>query len=183
MPKRSISEIMEAMDGFLDDFDQIAREAHGRYRAYNPADLLELDVRAQAACTYAHMVAAADRRFDGKPRVRPLEIRGLKIWLLDEPNVVIRLKKMDENGASRRYPTKQAKAFDAGKELPNLPMPPVRLTIGYHLDRTGAQFVRSQVARPEGRSIAWCAAIVAQEDREVGKPIWIDVTKQSRFAA
>lgn len=183
MPNRSIFEIMEAMDSFLDDFDQIAREAHGRYRAYNAADLLELDVRAQAACTYAHMVAAADRRFDGKPRVHPLEIRGLKVWLLDEPNVVIRLKKMDENGVSRRYPTKQAKAFDAGAELPNLPMPPVRLTIGYLLDRTGAQFVRSQVARPEGRSIAWCAAIVAPEDREVGKPIWVDVTKQPGFAA
>lgn len=181
MPKRAIGEIMNAMGSFLDDFDQITRTAHTRYRAYNPADLLELDARAQAACTYCHMVAAADRRFDGMARVRPFEIRGLKVWLLEEPNVVIRLKKMDEDGVSRRYPTKQAKDFDAGKELPGLPMPPVRLTVGYLLDATGSEFVRSQVARPRGRSISWCAAIVPQERREIGKPAWIDVTKQSRF--
>jgi hypothetical protein len=181
MPSRSIIEIMDAMGGFLDDFDRIARDAHTRYRAYNPADLIELDVRAQAACTYAHMVAGADRRFDGRANVRPVEIRGLKVWLIQEPNVVVRLKKMDENGSSRSYPTKQAKAFDAGEELPNLPMPPVRLTVGYLLDQTGSEFVRSQVARPDGRSISWCAAIVPQEEREVGKPVWIDVTKQPRF--
>lgn len=181
MPKRSISEIMDGLSSYLDDFDQITRVAHSRYRGYSPADLLELDVRAQASCTYAHMVAAADRRFDGKSNVRPIEIRGLKVWLLEEPNVVIRLKKMDENGASRRYPTKQAKAFDSGKELPNLPMPPLRLTVGYLLDSTGTQFQRSQVARPDGRSVSWCAAIIAQEDREIGMPIWSDVTKQARF--
>ncbi len=181
MPTRSISELMNAVGETLDDFDQIMREAHLRYLRYDAADLVELDNRAQAACTYAHVVAGADRMFDGRSDILPIEIRGLKLWLLKNADIVVRFKKMDENGWSRRYPTSQAKAFDAGKVLPNLPMPPVRLTVGYLLDRTGIEFRRSQVARPEGRSIAWCAAVVSSENRKIGEPIWVDVTKQRRF--
>jgi hypothetical protein len=173
---------MDALDAHLDDFDQIARIAHGRYRAYAPADLIELDSRAQAVCTYCHMVAEADRRFLGRPGIRLFEIRGLKIWLFEEANALIRWKKMDEDGLHRNYPTKQARDFDAGRELPGLPMPPVRLTVGYLLDVTGADFVRSQIAKPAGRRRAlWCAAIVPFEERKEGERAWRDVTRQGRL--
>ena len=175
-------QIMDALgDDLLDDIDAIAREAHGTYRAYDPAILIEHDVRAQATCTYTHMVAGADRRFLGRADIRILEIRGLKLWLFEDASVVIRFKKMDEDGRTRNYPTKQAKAFDAQLELPGLPPKPVRLTAGYFLDRTGTEFIRSQIARPDGRHTLWCGAVIPREDRKPGERIWIDVTQQHRF--
>jgi len=152
MPNRTLDQTMSALAPYLDEFDQITRGAHARYRAYNPADLLEHDARAQAACTYSHMNAEAERRFIGKSGVIGLEIRGLKLWLFEEANGVIRLKKMDEDGNTRNYPTEQAKDFDRGWDLPGLPMAPVRLTAGYLLDKTGTQFERSQIARLWGKS-------------------------------
>jgi hypothetical protein len=152
MPERGVDQIMNALAPYLDLLDQITRSAHARYRGYNSADLLEHDARAHAACTYAHMNAEAERRFIGNQDIVGLDIRGLKLWLFKKADAVIRLKKMDEDGNSRTYPTGQAKDFDQGKELPGLPTPPVRLTAGYLLDKTGTQFERSQIARPGGRS-------------------------------
>jgi len=139
------------------------------------------DIRAQATCTYSHMVAAADRRFLGQPGIRPLDIRGLKLWLFETASIVIRFKKMDEDGRSRNYPTKQARDFDAQLELPGLPPKPVRLTVGYLLDETGSEFVRCQIARPDRREALWCGAVIPREDRKPGERIWIDVTRQRRF--
>jgi hypothetical protein len=182
MPDRSLDQTMEALAPFLDEFDQIARNAHARYRAYSAADLLEHDARAQAACTYAHMNAEAGRRLLGRSGVREFEIRGLKLWLFEEAKAVVRLKKMDEDGHTRNYPTKQAIDFDRGYDLPGVPMPPVRLTAGYLLDRTGTQFERTQVSRPVGqRRTKWCAAIVPIDNRTTTDRAWIDVTKQGHF--
>lgn len=182
MPIRSLNEIMDDLGQLLEEFDQIARSAHARYRSYEPEILLDHDARAQAACTYAHMSAEAAKRFSGEDGVREIDIRGLKLWFFEKANAVVRLKKMDEDGLTRNYPTEQAKDFDRGKELPGLPMPPVRLTAGYLLDRTSTDFVRTQVARPVARKrTLWCAAIVPPEDRKTGERIWYDVTKQPSF--
>jgi hypothetical protein len=181
MPNRTIVEIMDALDPMLDEFDQVTRAAHARYRAYRSEDLIELDSRAQAVCTYCHMVAEADRRFIERADIRLIDVRGLKLWLLEPANAVIRWKKMDEDGNTRNYPTKQARDFDAGHELPGLPMPPVRLTVGYLLDPTGVDFIRTQVAKPAGRRTMWCAAVVRREDRKAGERVWIDVTRQGHL--
>lgn len=183
MPHRTMSKTLETIgDGLLDEFDALTREAHSTYRAYDPAILIEHDMRAQATCTYTHMVAAADRRFLGRAGIRPLDIRGLKLWLLEHASIVVRFKKMDEDGRSRNYPTKQAKAFDAQLELPGLPSKPLRLTVGYFLDATGVEFVRAQIARPAGQETLWCGAIIPREDRRPGERIWVDVTRQRRFS-
>jgi hypothetical protein len=181
MPDRSVDQIMNALAPYLDLIDQITRSAHARYRGYNPADLIEHDARAQAACTYAHMNAEAERRFISDKDIVGLDIRGLKLWLFKKADAVIRFKKMDEDGNSRTYPTGQAKDFDQGNELPGLPMPPVRLTAGYLLDETKTQFERSQIARPIGRRTEWCAAIVPSDGRGASETTWIDVTRQTRF--
>jgi len=182
MPYRSMHEILDDLgDDLIDDFDAIAREAHEKYRAYDPSVLIEHDARAQASCTYTHMVAAADRRFVAREGVVPLEIRGLKVWLFEGAGIVVRFKKMDEDGRTRNYPTKQALAFDRQLELPGIPPKPVRLTAGYLLDPSGTELVRAQISRPEGRSVLWCGAIVPREERKAGDRIWIDVTRQSRF--
>ncbi len=182
MPQRSMDETLEALGSALEEFDQITRAAHARYRAYAPADLIELDGRAQASCTYCHMDADANRRFLDRVGIRPLEIRGLRLWLFDDANAVFRLKKMDEDGCTRNYPTKQAKNFDRGYDLPGLPMPPVRLTAGYLLDATGTTFIRTQIARPVGRKkTMWNAAVVPTEERVAGERIWKDVTRQGHL--
>jgi hypothetical protein len=182
MPTRTIDEVMTALEGRLDEFDLITRLAHNRYRAYSPADLVELDSRAQAVCTYCHMVAEADRRFFNQVGIRAFEIRGLKLWLFEQADVVIRFKKMDEDGLTRNYPTKQAIDFDAGRELPGLPMPPVRLTAGYLLDPTGVEFVRSQIAKPiSPKRTLWCTAIIPTEERKAGERAWREVTRQRSF--
>ena len=65
--------------------------------------------------------------------VRILDIRGLNLWLFERASVVIRLKKMDEDGklAVIIRPSRR-RTFDAQLELPGLPLPKaVRLTAGY----------------------------------------------------
>ncbi|MGH6866847.1 MAG: hypothetical protein ACREDO_11925 [Methyloceanibacter sp.] len=184
MPNRSIGEVMDALDAYLDDFDAITRAALTRYQSYDPLILIELDRRAQAACTHCHMVTEADKRLSERPSVRPIEIKGgsgLKLWLLEDANAVIRFKKQDEDGRTRNYPTKQALKFDVGKELPGLPMPPVRLNVGYFLDETGS-FVRCQVAKPESKKrVLWCASVVPHEERREGERRWRDETRQGRL--
>lgn len=183
MPHRTMDQTLQALgEAAIDELSDIIRAGHERYMQYSPADLLELDVRAQAACTFCHMHAEADRRLIGRDGIRPIDYHGgLKLWLFENANVVIRLKKMDEDGQSRNYPTKQAKDYDAQRELPGLPLPPVRLTAGYWLDATGQIINRVQIARPDGRVPTWCAAVVPLERRTEGQRIWIDVTGQRGF--
>jgi hypothetical protein len=177
-----MDQTMDALEGYLNELDQVLRAGHERYRAYEPAVLLELDRRAQAACTYCHAVAEAERRFLSRSNVRPIEVRGLKLWLLEDVNVALRSKKMDEDGTSRNYPTKQAADYDSGRELPGLPMPPVRLTAGYLLDALGTGFLRTQIARPTGtKTVMWCAAVVPEERRKAGEKVWVEVKRSMPF--
>lgn len=179
MPERSMTETMKAVDGLLDDFDAICRSSFGKYRGYPPEILIEHDARAAANCVYAHMLADAERRLSVRTGVVFKDVRGLKLWLVDDA-AVVRFKKMDEDGRSRNYPTKQAKDYDRGTTLPGLPPPAVRLSVGYLADPTATEVLRVQVARPQGRSIDWCAAIVPVGERIVGQPLWVDVTRQAR---
>lgn len=178
-----IGPVMERLDPFLDDFSAIAHHAVSIYRSYPPAVLVEHSKRAAANNVYDHMVEEASRRFDGRSDVRLVEIRGLKLWLLGaDHHTVIRWKKMDEDGKSRNYPTKQAKSFDFQQELAGLPPKPVRVTVGYLLDVTGTKIDRVQVARPNALQVDWCAAIIPSEHRADESVKWVDVTKQSRLA-
>ncbi len=182
MPEKSMEETLDSLGGLLDDFDQVTRAAHARYRGYDPQVLIEHDSRAQAACTYCHMAAEADRRFIDRPGVRPMDINGLRLWLIEDVEIVIRFKKMDEDGRVRNYPNKQARNFDRGFDLPGLPMPPVRLTAGYLLDATGTTIIRTQIARPMGtKRTMWCAAVIPAEERKVDERAWRNVTRQGRF--
>jgi len=164
----------------LDDFDQICRLSHARYRGYNPADILEHDGRAAAACTYCHMYEEAIRRWSAKPGVKQFDIRGRKVWAIGS-GVLVRLKKTDEDGRSRNYPTRQDRAYDRGASLPGLPDPAVRVTVGYLLNPTQTEIVRVQVSKPRGKEIDWCAAIVPAAEA-VNQRRWTDVTRQRGFS-
>ena len=87
------------------------------------------------------------------------------------------MKRMDADGRTRSYPTKQEKDFDAGLPLPGLPPPAIRLTAGYLADETQTQYQRTQIARPRGKRIEWCVAIVPAS--APGRlATWQDVTRQ-----
>lgn len=175
----SIEAVMSSIsDALLDDFDQICRLSHARYRRYNAADLLEHDARAAAACTYCHMVEEAVRRWTDRPGIKMLEVRGRKVWHIDG-RILVRWKKTDEDGRSRNYPTEQDRKYDKGEPLPGLPEPAIRLTVGYLLNPAQTEIVRVQVARPHGPRIAWCAAI--GRPRSAGIKRWVDVTRQPGF--
>lgn len=171
-----MDDVMGALDWLLDDLDAIPRAAFSMYRTYRPEHLVEHDARAAASCTYCHMVAEADRRWIGRSGITPIDIRGLKVWLVRD-KAVIRWKKMDEDGNSRNYPTKQAKDYDDGATLPGLPPPAVRLAVGYLPNPTSTEIVRVQVAKPRRLGIEWCAAILP----EGNVPRWVDVTRQFGF--
>lgn len=179
-----IDEVMPKLEPYLDMLDRILREAHEKYLSYTPEILLELDSRAQAACTYCHIVACAEREFEGLDGIRAQVLPGdLKLWHIEEANAVIRFKKTDEDGRSRNYPTKQAQDYDKGEQLPGLPMPPTHLTAGYVLDDTAQEYQHSVIALPRGkRRVAWCAAVIPPEERTHADTIWFDDTKQTKFA-
>lgn len=173
------NDAMGALDAHFEDLDAICRGGLGRYRDYPPEFRTDHDNRAAASCIYAHMVALADERLTDKPGVVFKNIRNLKVWIIGDM-ATIRSKKMDEDGRSRNYPTKQAKDFDRQLALPGIPHPPLNFVVGYLPDPTGTAVERVQVAMPFGKEINWCAAIVPTSDQVVGEPRWIDVTRQAR---
>jgi hypothetical protein len=125
------------------------------------------------------MASLAYQRWLDRRGIVAKEIGGLKLWLIAD-KAVLRFKKMDEDGKSRNYPTRQAMEYDRGVPLPGLPDPATRLTAGYLLDPTQTQFVRAQVSKPRGEAMEWCVAIIPPS--EPGRPAtWQDVTRQGRF--
>jgi hypothetical protein len=177
----TIDAVMQRLEPLLDELDAIPRAAHAVYRSYNPAHLIEHSSRAQATCIYDHMVAEAERRFGQRSGVRPIDVRGLKLWVFDQ-HTVVRFKKMDEDGSTANYPTRQAKDFDLNRELDGVPPKPIRVAVGYWLDPTSTRIERVQIARPNGsKRVDWCAAIVPSEARKDGGKLWQEVTKQMRF--
>ena len=172
-----MDEVLARIEDLIDDLDQVPRVGFQTYRGYRAEHLLEHDARAAAACMYCHMVAEADRRFVDRAGVVPKDIRGLKVWLIRDA-AVIRWKKHDEDGNTRNYPTLQAQKFDRGDDLPGLPAPAIRLSVGYFLNPPQTEIVRVQIAKPRGKGVEWCAAIVPAGS--AGKR-WIDVTRQRRF--
>lgn len=181
---RPMAGVMDGVEFLVDDFDGICRYAFATYRGYVPEVLIEHDPRAAAACTYAHMAAEAERRFVRHyPRVQlhdPRLLGGLKVWRIED-FALIRFKKHDEDGYSRNYPTKQARQYDRGATLPGIPPEAVRLSVGYLLDASGTEYIRTQVAHPLSRRVDWCTAIIPIGDRRSGEKGWKDVTRERKL--
>lgn len=167
MTEWTMIDAMASLDPILDDLDVIARGGLAKYRQYPPELLVDHDARAAASCIYCHMVADAEARLSDRADVVPKNVRGLKVWIVGQV-AVIRFKKMDEDGRSRNYPTKQARAYDKQAQLPGLPSPPLNLVVGYLPDPTETEVLRVQVARPLGKGIDWCTALVPATELEVG---------------
>jgi hypothetical protein len=178
MAEKTMGEIMARVgNDLLNEVEEITRFGFDRYHEISPNLKVDLDPRAQAACIYAFMMAEADRRFVGRTDMRLIKLRGLKVWAVDD-HTLIRFKKMDKTGQGQNYSTAQAKEYDRGEDFAELPAPAVRLTAGYYPDQTATSILRVQIARPRGKTIDWCAAIIPAPERVRGRVIWENVTYQ-----
>lgn len=159
MEDRSMTEILAGIDHLLDDLYEIPRAALATYHR-TPAEMrIEHTAAAAAHNVWCHMQAEAERRFDGRPKLVLKDIRGMRVWMVEDI-AVLRLKKMDENGRSRNYQTPQQKKYDREATLPGLPPEAARLTAGYLLDPTGTTIDYTMVARVSGSYLPrWCVSV------------------------
>lgn len=178
MPEWTQADAMQQLDPYFDQIDAICRGGLARYREYDPAILIEHTSRAAATCIYDHMATLADNLLTPAPGVVFKNIKGLNVWILGE-RATIRFKKMDEDGRWRNHTSGQQRDFDRQMQLPGIPYPPVNLVVGYFANPTNTAVERVQVAKPMGRAVDWCAAIVPTSDRIEGQPRWIDITRQA----
>lgn len=176
-----INAIMGALTPYLDLFDGILRHGHSSYEDYPASLVIDHDASTQAHCTNRHVLAEAHRVLDELPGVSHKEIRGQNLWQIDPANVIVRFKKTDEDGVSANFPTRQARAFDRGGQIPGIPAEPTRLTAGYLLDTTGMGYMRSQISLPTRRGVIWCAAIIPAANREAEETAWHEVQRQRRL--
>ena len=113
------------------------------------------------------MISAADSTLG----LHPLARRGLHV-LNYKDQTLARFKKVKPNGKHSNYQTKQQQDYDDQKSFPGFPEPAYRLTVGYHLDASGAYLERIMIARPLGRSIFWTAQVSVLD----GLAQWEDIT-------
>lgn len=174
--------LMGRLEPRLQALHNITHHGHDMYLGLPTSHTVEYDTSTQAQITYQHILAEARHQLDDLADVRFLDIKNLKVWLLEKENIVIRFKKTDGQGLSRNYPTGQARDYEAGREIPGLPQAPTRLTVGYMLDDTGLEIERTQISLPNGRKTMWCAAIIGtlgeEDEMTYG---WEDVTKQAQL--
>lgn len=180
----STEQIEEAMDrisiDLLVEFDEITRHGFNTYQTIPIGWKLDLTPRAQAACIYDFMMAESERRLSSRSDIRMLELRGLKVWAIED-HTLVRFKKMDASGLKCNYRTKQTREYDRGDNFPEFPPSAVRLTVGYLADIFATSVERVQIAYQRGRKIDWCAAIIPATERVEGQRIWTEVTMQRRL--
>jgi hypothetical protein len=115
-----------------------------------------------------HVWAGLEAEFADEPDFHFLNVRNLKLLSIRD-ELLIRAKKVDENGRHQNADTAQQRAFDAQQDIPGLPPAATRLVIGYQPDEAFSEVVRVTVRRPLSR---WVAQIVETED----ECSWEDIT-------
>ena len=166
---------MDSLGNHLQPVHEILKHGYDTYQNYPPELVLDHDPTTQANCIAAHMRAKATSSLADDPTITHIEEHGQHLWLFEQQNVLIRFKKTDETGISTNYPTKHARDFEAGADLPGIPPSATRLTAGYLLNPLG-EYSRSQISMPNGsKRVLWCAAIVPCEDAQ--SMTWCQVEK------
>jgi hypothetical protein len=141
-------------------------------------DLYNSEVSARARAIHsgsavAHVVndhawALFEAEFGEESGFHFLNIRNLKLLNIRD-ELLIRAKKVDENGRHQNADTAQQRAFDAMDDIPGLPPAATRIVIGYQPDEAFSEVVRVTVRRACAR---WVAQIVEIDDAYS----WIDIT-------
>jgi hypothetical protein len=128
----------------------------------------DYDDRAAASAVYCHTWKGFEREFSEEPGFHFLIVRGLKLLNVRDA-VVLRAKKVDENGRHRNSDTEQQRAFDAQEQLPGLPASAARVVIGYQPDIAFSEVERVTVRQP---LFGWVSQVIETD----GAFSWIDIT-------
>lgn len=130
--------------------------------------IAELNTRAIANSVWCHLWAGLQREFLDEPGFHFIESRGLSVVNIND-ELVMRVKKVDENGRHQNADTEQQRAFDQQLDLPDIPPAATRIVMGYQPDEAFSQVERVLVRRPKGR---WVSQVVVVDDACA----WIDIT-------
>ena len=128
------------------DFDKVA----GDLRA-------PLDARARACFINRHIVTRAQTVFADDNSVRIVSVRGFIQLVLLKSRLILRFKKLDQQGRSRNILTRNQRLwFTPAAKLPEMPHEAMRLVAGYVLDVVSAELSRVLVTLPNGPSaVMW----------------------------
>lgn len=132
------------------------------------------DNAASAKNVHRHILDEVTVASDGLSGLSMIDVRGLFVLNIHDL-VVVRFKKMDDEGRSVSYPTEQAKKYDRQLPLPELPVAATRLTFGYEPDLAFSAIIRVLVACPLGLRAHWCVQV---NEEEAGAASWVDITPQ-----
>lgn len=147
--------------------------AFDRYQETPPHILAEHDERAATSSVHSHIVHEIEREFAEVSGATVLTVQGLKVLNIDD-RVVLRFKKVDEDGRHRNHTSEQQKRFDRQLPLPGLPPAATHLTLGYEPDPAFAEIVRITIGCPLGHNSAplWLSQINVFDDDVA----WGDIT-------
>lgn len=166
------AECMKVLEPYLLTIHDLLHEAFHTYQTKYPEEVkADHDNAAAATCVHRHILTNVNRQFMGVRGAKILNARGLKVLNIND-RIVGRWKKLNEDGQSSSYPTKQARSYDRQLPLPHLPPAATRLTFGYEPDLAFTAIQRVVVACPHGRRPLWCSQVLV-ESREVA---WVDIT-------
>jgi len=135
---------------------------------YPPEVKAEHESRTAAGCVRDHAWNEFKSLFMDREGFHFLDIRGLQVLNIRD-ELVLRIKKVNENGVHSNYQTSQQKDFDKQVELPGLPSAAARIVIGYQPDIAFSEVERVIVRSP---SLKWVSQIL--QDKKTAT--WIDIT-------
>lgn len=128
----------------------------------------EHDSRAALAAIYRHAWMGYQRELSEQPGFHFLTVRGLHVLNIQD-RIVLRAKRVNENGIHVNNPTKQQRDFDRHQPLPGLPPEAVRLVVGYQLDPAFSKVERVIIRNPQS---GWLSQIVLVDEVYA----WEDIT-------
>ena len=159
---------MSILEPIISEIYGVFPAAMGTYNKIDASIRAEHENRTAACCVRDHAWMGFQRELDGRTGFKFDEVKGLPILIIRD-QLVIRVKKVDENGRHRNYQTEQQKNFDGGADLDGIPPAALRVVVGYQPDAAFSKVDRVTVRRPKGD---WVSQIVDIE----GAASWVDIT-------
>lgn len=151
------------LDRFQNDFLDIVHHGWTRYMGLPPADRVEIhefDVF-RAGVVSAFMSGEANRRFDNRREegIIPRDRYKPRMWSFNN-RVLVRLKKLDENGLSKNLQTDRAKKINLGLPIEDEELTEaVRVDVGYQLNDLKTEIDQVLISHRNGNRLIWKYAI------------------------
>lgn len=161
---------MDTLSPYTATIDAAMRAAVQRFNDDTAArSIAGYDVRAICSAISCNIWNIMSDELGEDPGIHFLEIGGnLKVLNVSD-KLVIRFKKVDDNGRHRNSQTRQQKQFDAQLPLEGIPDPALRLILGYQPDDAFVAVERITMRSPKS---SWVSQIVQLD----GAADWEDIT-------